>query len=110
MLAVSLRDTAGVKYAEDFIKLSIAQSQHIFPTQVKNMKFSFPRYVNLISAQMNITFFHSTTFFFHFSFINLLQTIFSVGDIICFDSPLTYSANWISTDKAVIEVDNNSGK
>ncbi|KAJ6640907.1 Nuclear pore membrane glycoprotein, partial [Pseudolycoriella hygida] len=68
MLAVSLRDTAGVKYAEDFIKLSVAQSHHIFPT----------------------------------------QTIFSVGDIICFDSPLTYSANWISTDKAVIEVDNNS--
>ncbi|KAG4071558.1 hypothetical protein HA402_011712 [Bradysia odoriphaga] len=69
MLAVSLKDTAGVKYAEDFIKLSVAQSHHIFPT----------------------------------------QTIFSVGDIICFDSPLTYPANWISTDKAVIEVDNNSG-
>lgn len=69
MLAVSLKDTAGVKYAEDFIKLSVAQSHHIFPTQVKNMKFSFPRYFNLISAEMNITFFHSTIFFsFFFSF------------------------------------------
>lgn len=115
MLAVSLKDTAGVKYAEDFIKLSVAQSHHIFPTQVKyDFFFPVPRYFNLISAEMNITFFHSTkkiSFpFFHFSFINLLQTIFSVGDIICFDSPLTYPANWISTDKAVIEVDNNSGK
>lgn len=63
MLSVSLRDTAGVKYAEDFIKLSIAQSRHIFPTQVKYEIFFSSRYVNLISAEMNITFFHSKFFF-----------------------------------------------
>lgn len=36
MLAVSLKDTSGVKYAEDFIKLSVAQSKHIFPTEVSS--------------------------------------------------------------------------
>lgn len=35
MLAVSLRDTAGVKYAEDYVKLSVAQSAHIFPETVR---------------------------------------------------------------------------
>lgn len=34
MLAISLKDTSGVKYAEDFIKLSVEQSQHIFPKKV----------------------------------------------------------------------------
>lgn len=36
MLAVSLKDISGVKYAEDFIKLSVAQSKHIFPTEVSS--------------------------------------------------------------------------
>lgn len=40
MLAVSLKDTSGVKYAEDFIKLSVAQSEHIFPTKVKKKKYN----------------------------------------------------------------------
>lgn len=34
MLVVALRDTAGVKYAEDYVKLSVAQSAHIFPETV----------------------------------------------------------------------------
>lgn len=41
MLAVSLRDTAGVKYAEDYVKLSVAQSAHIFPETVRIIVCAF---------------------------------------------------------------------
>lgn len=34
MLAVLLKDSLGVKYAEDYIKLSVAQSGYIYPTKV----------------------------------------------------------------------------
>lgn len=33
MLAVSLKKPHGVKYAEDFVKLSVAESTQIFPAQ-----------------------------------------------------------------------------
>lgn len=39
MLAISLKDTLGVKYSEDYIKLSVAQSDHIFPTKVQKRKY-----------------------------------------------------------------------
>lgn len=38
MLAISLKDTLGVKYSEDYIKLSVAQSDHIYPTKVNDKK------------------------------------------------------------------------
>lgn len=41
---------------------------------------------------------------------NCLQTIFSVGDIICFDSPLAYSTNWISSDGGLVHVDSATGE
>lgn len=37
------------------------------------------------------------------------KTVFSVGDIICFDSPLVSINNWVSSDESVITVDNNGG-
>ncbi|XP_036332453.1 nuclear pore membrane glycoprotein 210 [Rhagoletis pomonella] len=69
MIAISLRDTTGVKYAEDYIKLSVAESPNTFPT----------------------------------------KTIFSVGDIICFDSPLTLSSVWSSSDEQIIAIDKFTG-
>ncbi|XP_017475725.1 PREDICTED: nuclear pore membrane glycoprotein 210 isoform X2 [Rhagoletis zephyria] len=69
MIAISLRDTTGVKYAEDYIKLSVAESPNTFPT----------------------------------------KTIFSVGDIICFDSPLTLSSVWSSSDEQIIAIEKFTG-
>lgn len=37
MIAISLKDTTGVKHAEDYIKLSVADSQLIYPTKVSTM-------------------------------------------------------------------------
>lgn len=37
MLLVSLKDTNGIKYAEDYIKLSVGQSSILFPTTVSNL-------------------------------------------------------------------------
>ncbi|XP_055917855.1 nuclear pore membrane glycoprotein 210 [Eupeodes corollae] len=69
MIAISLKDTTGVKHAEDYIKLSVLESGNIFPT----------------------------------------KTIFSVGDIICFDSPLTVSSHWSSSDERIVSIDRNTG-
>ncbi|XP_037941866.1 nuclear pore membrane glycoprotein 210-like [Teleopsis dalmanni] len=69
MIAISLKDTTGVKYAEDYIKLSVAESKHIYPT----------------------------------------KTIFSVGDIICFDSPLALSSIWTSSDEQTVSIDRFTG-
>lgn len=38
MIAISLRDTTGVKHAEDYIKLSVADSQLIYPTKVSTIR------------------------------------------------------------------------
>ncbi|XP_030369021.1 nuclear pore membrane glycoprotein 210 [Scaptodrosophila lebanonensis] len=69
MIAISLKDITGVKHAEDYIKLSVAESEHIFPT----------------------------------------KTIFSVGDIICFDSPLTLSSIWTSSNEQIVAINKNTG-
>ncbi|KAH8416192.1 hypothetical protein KR222_010408, partial [Zaprionus bogoriensis] len=69
MIAISLRDTTGVKHAEDYIKLSVADSQLIYPT----------------------------------------KTIFSVGDIICFDSPLTLSSIWRSSNEQMVAINKITG-
>lgn len=37
------------------------------------------------------------------------KTIFSVGDIICFDSPLASINNWQSSDETIVRVDRNTG-
>ncbi|XP_002059350.3 nuclear pore membrane glycoprotein 210 isoform X2 [Drosophila virilis] len=69
MIAISLKDSTGVKHAEDYIKLSVAESQLIYPT----------------------------------------RTIFSVGDIICFDSPLTLSSIWSSSNEQMVTINKNTG-
>ncbi|ALC40423.1 gp210, partial [Drosophila busckii] len=69
MIAISLRDATGVKHAEDYIKLSVMESPHIYPT----------------------------------------KTIFSVGDIICFDSPLTLSSIWSSSNEQMVAINKNTG-
>ncbi|XP_013110354.2 nuclear pore membrane glycoprotein 210 [Stomoxys calcitrans] len=69
MIAISLRDATGIKHAEDYIKLSVGDSKHIYPT----------------------------------------KTIFSVGDIICFDSPLPLSSVWLSSDEQIISIDSRTG-
>lgn len=69
MIAISLKDTTGVKHAEDYIKLSVADSQLIYPT----------------------------------------KTIFSVGDIICFESPLTMSSVWSSSNEQMVTINKNTG-
>lgn len=37
------------------------------------------------------------------------KTVFSVGDIICFDSPLVSINNWVSSDETIISVDKYGG-
>lgn len=69
MLSVSLRNAVGIKYNEDFIKLSVSKSTGKFPT----------------------------------------KKIFSVGDIICFESPLVSMGAWISSDDSVLRVDRETG-
>ncbi|XP_017017075.1 nuclear pore membrane glycoprotein 210 [Drosophila kikkawai] len=69
VLAIRLRDPTGVKYAEDYIKLAVVESEQIYPT----------------------------------------KTIFSVGDIICFDSPLTFSSIWSSSHEQIVTIDKHSG-
>lgn len=41
MIAISLKDSTGVKHAEDYIKLSVAESQLIYPTRVSIYMSSF---------------------------------------------------------------------
>ncbi|XP_031623845.1 nuclear pore membrane glycoprotein 210 isoform X2 [Contarinia nasturtii] len=69
MLSVSLKNAVGVKYNEDFIKLSVSKTTSKFPT----------------------------------------KKIFSVGDIICFDSPLVSIGDWTSSDETVLRVDRTKG-
>ncbi|TMW42023.1 hypothetical protein DOY81_012897, partial [Sarcophaga bullata] len=69
MIAVSLKDATGVQHAEDYIKLSVGESKHIYPT----------------------------------------KTIFSVGDIVCFDSPFPLSSIWMSSDEQVVSIDRHTG-
>ncbi|XP_034650684.1 nuclear pore membrane glycoprotein 210-like isoform X1 [Drosophila subobscura] len=68
MISISLKDTTGVKHAEDYIKLSVVESKNIYPT----------------------------------------KTIFSVGDIICFDSPLT-SSIWKSSNEQIVTINKHTG-
>lgn len=37
------------------------------------------------------------------------KTVFSIGDIICFDSPLVSINIWASSDESIISVDNHAG-
>lgn len=37
MIAVSLKDATGVQHAEDYIKLSVGESKHIYPTKVSDI-------------------------------------------------------------------------
>lgn len=37
------------------------------------------------------------------------KTVFSVGDIICFDSPLVSIHNWVSSDESILSIDNHAG-
>lgn len=69
MISISLKNAAGVKYNEDFVKLSVSKSTSKFPT----------------------------------------KKIFSVGDIICFDSPLVSVGDWTSSDETVLRVDKTTG-
>ncbi|KAI9583399.1 hypothetical protein GQX74_005147 [Glossina fuscipes] len=69
MIAISLKDNIGVKYAEDYIKLAVRESKYVFPA----------------------------------------KTIFSVGDIICFESPLTVSSTWSSSDEQILTIDRYTG-
>lgn len=69
MLSVSLKNAVGVKYNEDFVKLSVSKSTGKFPT----------------------------------------KKIFSVGDIICFDSPLVSVGDWITSDETVLRIDKSTG-
>lgn len=59
ILGVALKDHSGIKYSEDYIKISVGESLNLFPK----------------------------------------KTSFSVGDIICFDSPLLDSTKWYSSDR-----------
>ncbi|XP_055379498.1 nuclear pore membrane glycoprotein 210 [Condylostylus longicornis] len=69
MLSISLKDNTGVKYAEDYIKLSVSESKYIYPT----------------------------------------KTIFSSGDIICFESPLTLETFWTSSADRLVKIDSVTG-
>ncbi|XP_017061137.1 nuclear pore membrane glycoprotein 210 [Drosophila ficusphila] len=69
VIAISLKDPTGVKHAEDYVKLSVLDSENIFPT----------------------------------------KTIFSVGDIICFNSPLTLSSIWSSSNEQIVSVNKHTG-
>lgn len=69
MLSVSLKNAVGVKYNEDFVKLSVSKSTGKFPT----------------------------------------KKIFSVGDIICFDSPLVSVGDWTTSDESILRIDKTTG-
>ncbi|XP_059614820.1 nuclear pore membrane glycoprotein 210 [Phlebotomus argentipes] len=69
MLSIGLKDILGVKYSEDFVKLSVQQ-----------MKTTFPD-----------------------------GKIVTVGDIVCFESALTTTASWFSSDDSLISIDQDSG-
>lgn len=70
MLSVSLKNAVGVKYNEDFVKLSVSKS-------------TFGKFPS--------------------------KKIFSVGDIICFDSPLVSVGDWTTSDETVLRIDKSSG-
>lgn len=69
MLSISLRNAIGVKYNEDFVKLSVSKSTGKFP----------------------------------------IKKLFSIGDIICFESPLVTMGDWMSSDENVLHVDRETG-
>ncbi|XP_037731569.1 nuclear pore membrane glycoprotein 210 isoform X2 [Drosophila subpulchrella] len=69
VLAINLRDITGVKLAEDYIKLSVVESDKIFPT----------------------------------------KTVFSVADIICFDSPIAFSSTWSSSNEQLVSINKHTG-
>nr|NP_001260714.1 glycoprotein 210 kDa, isoform B [Drosophila melanogaster]NP_610184.2 glycoprotein 210 kDa, isoform A [Drosophila melanogaster]A1Z6H7.1 RecName: Full=Nuclear pore membrane glycoprotein 210; Short=Nuclear pore protein gp210; AltName: Full=Glycoprotein 210 kDa; AltName: Full=Nuclear pore membrane glycoprotein gp188; AltName: Full=Nucleoporin Nup210; Short=Nup210; Flags: Precursor [Drosophila melanogaster]AOQ12760.1 Gp210-PA [synthetic construct]AAF57309.2 glycoprotein 210 kDa, isoform A [Drosop len=69
VIGISLKDSTGVKHSMDFIKLSVVESDNLFPT----------------------------------------KTIFSVGDIICFDSPLTLSSTWRSSNEQIVYINKHTG-
>lgn len=69
MLSVSLKNAVGIKYNEDFVKLSVSKSTGKFPS----------------------------------------KKIFSVGDIICFDSPLVSIGDWTTSDETILRIDKTTG-
>ncbi|KAH8339937.1 hypothetical protein KR067_003165 [Drosophila pandora] len=69
VITIGLRDSAGVKHAEDYIKLAVVESKSIYPT----------------------------------------KTIFSVGDVICFSSPLMLSSIWSSSNEQIVTINKHSG-
>lgn len=69
MLSISLKNAVGIKYNEDFVKLSVSKSTGKFPS----------------------------------------KKIFSIGDIICFDSPLVSVGDWSTSDETVLRIDKTTG-
>uniref|UniRef100_A0A336L337 CSON002297 protein n=1 Tax=Culicoides sonorensis TaxID=179676 RepID=A0A336L337_CULSO len=69
ILGVALKDQSGIKYPEDYIKLSIGESPVLYPK----------------------------------------KTGFSVGDVICFDSPLLDSTKWHSLDTKSVVIGSDNG-
>lgn len=69
ILGVALKDQTGVKYPEDYIKISVGESPLLFPK----------------------------------------KSGFSVGDIICFDSPLLDSTKWHSLDTKSVVIGADTG-
>lgn len=94
MLSISLKDSTDVKYYEDVIKLSVDKSNNNFPTKV----------IHFYKENLSIKNWSNV------DFSSFFQKIFSVGDIICFDSPLALTNEWTSSDESIIQLINTLGK
>lgn len=110
VISIGLKDSTSVKFAEDYVKLSVADSTNLFPAKVGWLvRFPFQFYFLIDwGKRSRIKILSSLVGFFSYFFF--LQTIFSVGDIICFDSPLSSTSNWYSSDERVLSIDRTIGK
>lgn len=69
VLQVTLKDSTGIKYSEDFLKLAVKKADSVFHKKM----------------------------------------VYVVGDIICFDSPLSEALNWRSNNEKAVKVDEANG-
>jgi hypothetical protein len=53
MLSVYLKDNTGVKYSEDFIKISVGQSPNNFPKKVSRQLYFF-LFVHMLHSLLHI--------------------------------------------------------
>lgn len=123
VMKVSLHDNLGNEFSHSLVdtsviipKLAFQEGNEVSLGTNLSLSLNLPRETsNILSVKLN----DAVSVKYNKDFVKLAVSkssekfptakIFSVGDIICFDSPLVSVANWGTSDESILRIDKNTG-